>query len=1255
MSKLELNTQSIDNSDAPTDSQKDDIVTIDKKKMKIATDEFNARLKQYLGAGTPNFRQDRKNNEFEIRFGTNTTSGRPLSKIDYDNVVKQLLKHGFTTSLPAGSQYLRINFQKTLTDDRVMDNIRAEVVGQTMIQEYCKTNSLQTMVDMPWNDYSKIQFTRKSSTKDADGNWQKPIDMFDMGFRVSYQLEEVFTSGTPFIKPIMNTWADRKKTFRLMNRVRFSHPDYPIFADISIVRSSIKYAKKGGQGDLEEVDPISGGAFKKPSTGVAIPKYTIQESGVFDSAETYEIELEIDNSRVGNGMKYRTTEDIMNALRQCIRIVLSGIQQCFYPIPYTERDIVLNSYMKLVRGEKDYQYKKINMQDKREFSSSFVFIGPGSVTLQRDHILPPKEGSTIVSVLSNYTVTDKADGERKLLFINDEGRMYLIDNRFNVQFTGMKTDEKTIYNSLLDGELVKYDKHGHPLNLYAAFDVYYVNGRSFREKNFFPQESDDLPNNYRLPILQQLVSLLKPSSIVGEKPIKIWKEIKDKKGNVAWFHVKSGEISKTRPKIEYSCKLVVQCKRFEAVSEGKTVFECCANIMKDVADGILPYHTDGLIFTPSNTGVGGTSPGAVGPLTSQTWELSLKWKPADQNTIDFLVTVKTDKTGKDEITHVYSDGVNTLASSAIEQYKTLELMCGYSEKNDGFMNPYQDILDGVIPERAPVEGRGKSDYTASLFRPTDPYDANAYITKVRLHDDGISQFMVSEEGEYFDNFTIVEFRYDMSRPNDARWVPLRVRTDKTQQLRNGENQFGNAFRVANSNWKSLHYPVTEEMITTGQGIPDVIEEGIYYKGNQENHTQGLRDFHNLYVKKALIKGVSSRGDTLIDYAVGMGGDLPKWISSKLGFVFGIDVSFPNIHNNKRGACARYLNMLRDNSAIPACMFSVGNSALNIRSLKAFPGDTNSKDKMVANAIFGKGPKDASILGKGVMSHFGKGEAGFQISSCQFALHYFFENKVALHGFLRNLAECTRDQGYFIGTCYDGKTIFKMLSKKKASESATFMANDRNGNRVRICEIIKRYDDTGFPPDDTSLGYRIDVYQESINQFVSEFLVNFDFFLEMMDNYGFKLVTRDEAHQMGLPNPTGLFSELFDSMKSDIRRNRDLEIDYKDAPFMSQVERSISFLNRYFVFRKVISVDAAKKERLFLKNASIDEPTPDMTELEDAYEKELRKRPAVRGEIKKTRLRAKLKKTPSDLFSQPTSESTVDLEEVKDKDNLSESV
>ena len=51
--------------------------------MNIARSNFNQLLKQYLEDGI--FKQN-QTKEFEIRFGTNSESSRPLSKIDYDNV-----------------------------------------------------------------------------------------------------------------------------------------------------------------------------------------------------------------------------------------------------------------------------------------------------------------------------------------------------------------------------------------------------------------------------------------------------------------------------------------------------------------------------------------------------------------------------------------------------------------------------------------------------------------------------------------------------------------------------------------------------------------------------------------------------------------------------------------------------------------------------------------------------------------------------------------------------------------------------------------------------------------------------------------------------------------------------------------------------------------------------------------------------------------------------------------------------------------
>lgn len=1187
-----------------------DILAEDKSKMDDAKKAFHDRLTQYLATGNPRFRTDGKENEFELRFGTNTYSGRVLSKINYDNVVKELFQNGFQTDNMNGNQMLRISYQDELTNDRKMANIRAEVNGTDLIQEYCKTNSLRKIEDLPSSNLQKLVFTRKSSIKDAQGNWQKPIDMLDWNFRVSHNLEQTFNSQVPFIKSAIDTWSDRKKTFRLLNRVRFTHSEFPVFADLSIVRSSKKYARN-------RKDEIKGGS------NAPVPTYTIQESGVFENAEAYEIELEIDNSRVGSGTPYDTPDKLMNVLRKCIRIVLSGVQQCFYPIPFSERDMVLNSYMKIIKTQENeekkqhYEYKKIKINDKREFSSSFVFIGPGSITLQRHHILPLKEGAQHACVLENYTVTEKADGERKLLYIHSDGKIYLIDNNFNVMFSGMKTDEKTIYGTILDGEHIRKDKHGNMLNMYAAFDIYYIQGKNVRNKEFYPTEEGSLPNNYRLPLLQKIVEDLKPSSIVGEKHILNWKEKTNKKGETFWIEAKTGQITKTKPKMEYSCKMLIQVKQFEVVTPEKNIFECCSNILKNVEDGLFKYETDGLIFTPTNMFVGGMVPNEIGPLNSSTWEMSFKWKPVEQNTIDFLVTVKKDKSGNDEIQHVFQEGVNMTSNQNIEQYKTLELMCGYNELQDGFINPYQDMLQDQFPKA--YEDRTAANYKAELFIPSDPYDINAYTCKIKLQD----MNMMSEEGEYFEEFNIVEFRYDIERPVNMRWVPLRVRHDKTQKLKNGERQYGNAYRVANSNWYSIHYPVSYSMITTGLDIPDIVEEeGVYYKTNKRNNSQAMRDFHNLYVKKRLIVGVSSPKDTLIDYGVGMAGDLAKWTTARLSYVFGVDVSHQNIHNKKRGACARYLNLRKDNHAIPSALFMVGDSSLNIRSLKAFTGE---KDKQVANAVFGKGTKDPAIIGKGTVARYGIGEQGFQISSCQFAVHYFFENPIKLHGFLRNVAECTKINGYFIGTAYDGRTIFKMLSKKHDGESAVFNSYDKYDNQVKICEIIKRYNDTGFADDETSIGYAIDVYQESINNTMREFLVNFTYLTELFSNYGFVLITKDEAHQLRFPNNTGMFDELYDEMMNEIRQNPRQKANYKDASYMTVIERTLSFLNRYFIFKKTSNVDAAKIEKMFLKGVSSTIDADISDDIQEEFQNTFKNQNPVRGDIVKTKMRTKLHK------------------------------
>ena len=1093
-------------------------------------EEFERIVGQYL-VSNPMFSTNNKTSELEIRFGTNPKLHRPVNKMDYDNVIKQLYACGFKPENSRGNQILRI--QNEYMDNRTgqikMSNIRAEIVGTDLIQEYCRTNNIQKVIDMPSTLFNKLKFTQKNTALDSKGEFIRKLDMEDFNFRVSYQTEQDFNVQSGVARNIISKWTDSKKIFRSMNRVRFYHDEYPIFADLSIVKGS------------------------KRMNRIPVPQYTIQEAEVFSGQESYEVELEIDNTKVGTGTRYDNTNNLMCDLRKCIRIVLSGLQESKYPISYSEQDHILHAYMRLIRGE-DYQMKRIFPKD---------FIGPGSFTLQLENIIESKEDSNIVNVRNNYCVTEKADGERKLLYISDNGKIYLIDTNMRVIFTGSKTNEKTIFNSLLDGEHIREDKHGKYLNLFAGFDIYYVNGKSIREYPFIKylteEEIDEMEDDnkkvvkkYRLELLNELIDLLKPISILETSNNDEIQPKENKRSN----------------------DLMVKCKSFNSSFEYGNIFAACSKKISDITDGLFEYNTDGLIFTPMDLPIGGTSVnGNPGPLYKSTWDRSFKWKPAEFNTIDFLVSIKKDKTGRDEVHHIFQEGRNLEGNQEVIQYKTLILRCGFDEKKHGYLNPCQDILNDKLP--SPDDLDNEETYKPVPFQPTNPYDETAHLCNIILKGDETNMYMMTEENEYFEDDMIVEFKYVMENEDGWRWVPLRVRYDKTSELRAGMKNYGNAYHVANNNWHSIHQPITDYMISTGENLPEYERnDDVYYnRSNDETSTQGLRDFHNLVVKKNLIMSVSERDDTLIDYAVGKAGDMPKWIRAKLKFVFGIDVSKDNIHNQIDGACARFIRANKKYSKMHKALFVTGNSSRNIRNGEAVDTD---KDKQIIKSVFGNGPKDISLLGKGVYNQYGVAETGFNVSSCQFAMHYFFENKTTFHNFIRNIAECTKINGYFIGTCYDGKTVFKMLENKNKNESITILKNDR-----KIYEVTKLYDKTGFPDEEMSLGYDINVYQESINKVFREFLVNFDYLTRIMDDYGFALVTKEEAISLGLPDGTGMFSELYSAMEEEIKQNPNRKNDYGKSPYMSPEEKQISFMNRYFVFKKVRSLDVKKMSEIIL--------------------------------------------------------------------------
>jgi len=99
----------------------------------------------------------------------------------------------------------------------------------------------------------------------------------------------------------------------------------------------------------------------------------------------------------------------------------------------------------------------------------------------------------------------------------------------------------------------------------------------------------------------------------------------------------------------------------------------------------------------------------------------------------------------------------------------------------------------------------------------------------------------------------------------------------------------------------------------------------------------------------------------------------------------------------------------------------------------------------------------------------------------------------------------------------------------------------------------------------------------------EYLVNFKYFSQLMEDYGLVLVSKEEANQMDMPNGTGMFHELFNNLENDVRRNPRLKDDYGNAMYMSPEEKRISFMNRYFIFKKIRVVNTEKVVRTILSN------------------------------------------------------------------------
>lgn len=253
------------------------------------------------------------------------------------------------------------------------------------------------------------------------------------------------------------------------------------------------------------------------------------------------------------------------------------------------------------------------------------------------------------------------------------------------------------------------------------------------------------------------------------------------------------------------------------------------------------------------------------------------------------------------------------------------------------------------------------------------------------------------------------------------------------------------------------------------------------EGRKASRIIFLRSFNN-WVKASMINKYCKKlgkGVAVLELCCGKGGDLDKYFMNNIKLFVGADISKESLKNAMDRLEKIKNEKYKDNFRIK-CIF--------------IKDDLSSPDNRFLEKI------DKNYY--------------FDLVSCQFALHYHFQNEKRLNAFLTNVSSRLCEGGYFIGTIIEDNVIVKRLrNRKKIAENKYLKEKFTFGNEYYSVKFSQKHFDVKNGPFGIKYGFYLEDSidnrdEEGKIKYVEEYLIVFNEFVELCKKYDLYLVEKE---------------------------------------------------------------------------------------------------------------------------------------------------